>query len=54
MRLFKSGFGLPDMGALRTMFDEKFNELLDELRQIRGVLEQIRDQAAPPPPPAAQ
>lgn len=37
------GFGLPDMGQLRTMFDEKFNELLDELRQIRGVLEQIRD-----------
>jgi hypothetical protein len=33
----------PDVGALRSMFDEKFQELLDELRAIRGVLEQIRD-----------
>lgn len=33
----------PDMGQIRSMFDEKFQELLDELRQIRGVLEQIRD-----------
>jgi len=33
----------PDVNALRSMFDEKFNELLDELRAIRGVLEQIRD-----------
>ena len=39
----KMGFGLPDMGEIRSMFDEKFQELLDELRAIRGVLEQIRD-----------
>ena len=39
----KMGFGLPDMGAMRSMFDEKFQQLLDELRAIRGVLEQIRD-----------
>lgn len=37
-------FGMfPDMGQIRSMFDEKFQELLDELRQIRAVLEQIRD-----------
>lgn len=42
MRLFKSGM-FPDVNALRAMFDEKFQELLDELRAIRGVLEQIRD-----------
>ena len=42
-RIRSMGFGLPDMGAMKTMFDEKFNELLDELRQIRAVLEQIRD-----------
>jgi hypothetical protein len=42
MRLFKSGM-FPDMNAIRSMFDEKFQELLDELRAIRGVLEQIRD-----------
>jgi hypothetical protein len=42
MRLFKSGM-FPDINALRSMFDEKFQELLDELRTIRGVLEQIRD-----------
>lgn len=39
----KMGFGLPDMGQIRSMFDEKFAELLDELRAIRIVLEQIRD-----------
>lgn len=39
----KMGFGLPDMGQIRSMFDEKFQELIDELRQIRAVLEQIRD-----------
>jgi len=33
----------PDVNALRSMFDEKFQQLLDELRAIRGVLEQIRD-----------
>lgn len=37
------GFGLPDMNAIRSMFDEKFQQLLDELRAIRAVLEQIRD-----------
>jgi hypothetical protein len=42
MRLFKSGM-FPDINALRSMFDEKFQQLLDELRTIRGVLEQIRD-----------
>jgi hypothetical protein len=42
MRLFKSGM-FPDMNAIRSMFDEKFQQLLDELRAIRGVLEQIRD-----------
>lgn len=42
-RVRTMGFGLPDMGQLRSMFDEKFQELLDELRQIRAVLEQIRD-----------
>jgi len=42
-RIRTMGFGLPDMGALKSMFDEKFNELIDELRAIRGVLEQIRD-----------
>lgn len=42
-RIRTMGFGLPDIGELRSMFDEKFNELLDELRTIRGVLEQIRD-----------
>lgn len=43
MKFFKSGFGLPDMNAMRSMFDEKFQELLEELRAIRAVLEQIRD-----------
>jgi hypothetical protein len=43
MKLRRMGFGLPDMGELRSMFDEKFQELLDELRAIRAVLEQIRD-----------
>ena len=43
MRLRKLGFGLPDMGQIRSMFDEKFEELLGELRAIRFVLEQIRD-----------
>lgn len=33
----------PDINALRSMFDEKFQQLLDELVRIRGVLEQIRD-----------
>lgn len=33
----------PDVGRLTDMFNEKFEELLDELRAIRGVLEQIRD-----------
>jgi len=33
----------PDVNALRDMFDQKFEQLLDELRAIRGVLEQIRD-----------
>jgi hypothetical protein len=42
-RLQTMGFGLPDMGAIRDMMDQRFNELLDELRAIRGVLEQIRD-----------
>lgn len=42
MKLFKSGM-FPDMNAMRSMFDEKFQQLLDELRAIRGVLEQIRD-----------
>lgn len=42
-RIQTMGFGLPDMGQLKSMFDEKFNELLEELRAIRGVLEQIRD-----------
>lgn len=42
MRLFKAGM-FPDVNALRSMFDEKFQQLLDELRAIRGVLEQIRD-----------
>lgn len=37
------GFGLPDMGEIRSIFDQKFEELLTELRAIRGVLEQIRD-----------
>lgn len=37
-------FGMfPDINALRSMFDEKFQQLLDELVRIRGVLEQIRD-----------
>lgn len=53
MKFIKSGFGLPDMGAMRSMFDEKFQELLDELRAMRAVLEQIRDQAGPPTPPPA-
>lgn len=39
---FKSGM-FPDVNALRSMFDEKFQQLLDELRAIRAVLEQIRD-----------
>jgi hypothetical protein len=43
MRIGRMGFGLPDMGQIRSMFDEKFQELLDELRLIRAVLEQIRD-----------
>jgi len=34
----------PDVNALRSMFDEKFQQLLDELVAIRTVLEQIRDQ----------
>jgi hypothetical protein len=42
-RIRTMGFGLPDMGQIRSMFDEKFQELLDELRAIRVVLEQIRD-----------
>lgn len=47
MPLFKKmGFGIPDMGQIRSMFDEKFEELLQELRAIRGVLEQIRDKGA--------
>jgi hypothetical protein len=37
-----AGF-MPNMGELKAMFDERFQELLDELRAIRGVLEQIRD-----------
>jgi hypothetical protein len=32
---------LPDMGKLQGMFDEKFNELLGELRALHGVLDQI-------------
>jgi hypothetical protein len=48
MKLGRMGFGLPDMGQLRSMFDEKFEQLLDELRAIRAVLEQIRDRNAPP------
>lgn len=37
-------FGMfPDINSLRSMFDEKFQQLLDELVAIRGVLEQIRD-----------
>jgi hypothetical protein len=43
MRIGRMGFGLPDMGQIRSMFDEKFQQLLDELRLIRAVLEQIRD-----------
>jgi hypothetical protein len=42
-RVRTMGFGLPNMGQIRAMFDEKFQELLDELRAIRAVLEQIRD-----------
>lgn len=42
MKFLKSGF-MPDMNAMRSMFDEKFQQLLDELRAIRAVLEQIRD-----------
>lgn len=41
MRLRQFGFGLPDMGQLRSMFDEKFSELLDQLVAIRAVLDQI-------------
>jgi hypothetical protein len=39
---FKSmAFGLPDMGKLQGMFDEKFNALLAELQSMHGVLDQI-------------
>lgn len=34
---------LPDIGGIQADINQKFEELLDELRQIRGVLEQIRD-----------
>lgn len=40
-RVRTMGFGLPDMGQLRSMFDEKFSELLDQLVAIRSTLEQI-------------
>jgi len=46
-RVRTMGFGLPDMGAIRSELDEKFTMLLDELRHIRGVLEQIRDAGRP-------
>jgi hypothetical protein len=39
---FLSGM-FPNIGELRAMFDEKFQELLDELRAVRAILEQIRD-----------
>jgi hypothetical protein len=40
-RVRTMGFGLPDMGAIRDQMDQKFQELLDELRAIRGVLDAI-------------
>lgn len=45
-RIRAMGFGLPDMGAIRSELNDKFEELKDELRQIRAVLEQIRDKGA--------
>lgn len=44
-RWFKTAGMFPNVGELKAMFDEKFQELLDELRAIRAVLEQIRDKA---------
>ena len=40
----------PDVGALKSELNDRFEDLLGELRQIRAVLEQIRDR--PPAPPA--
>lgn len=42
-RISQMGFGMPDIGALKSELTTKFDELLEELRRIRGVLEQIRD-----------
>lgn len=46
-RIKTMGLGFPDMGAIRSDLNDKFEELKDELRQIRAVLEQIRDKGAP-------
>lgn len=46
-RVRSMGLGLPDMGRLTDMFDQRFEELIGEIRQMRQLLTEIRDQGRP-------
>lgn len=41
-RLRTMGFGLPDFSAMESKLDDRFEDLIGELRTMHGVLNDIR------------